>query len=356
MNDSSDKLTHTTVVDYLRTHLPYESKIRVYAKRMVEDTTSVIRWFKPWRHLAEGHPSTLQLETTNICNANCIFCAYQYQENFRTGTGYMSDEILERALTQFKDMGGQDVEFTPLVGDALVDPQIIPRVKHAKDLGFQWVHFYTNGILFNKIDVDALIKTGVDTISLSTGPFDETIWTQLYRNSQYKNLILGIKKLLKARNELNPNMKFSIVFRSSIPYKELVELPDYRNEIMPLMTEKEREDIYVLTKGFDTWGSQIKKEDLIGIMDLALPPLIKRRPCLWTFTMKVMWDGKVRACACRFEGTEMKDGNDGLMVGDLHHASLRDIWHGAEMEELRNRFVEGNLPTVCATCTMYKSC
>ncbi len=33
-------------------------------------------------------PFELHLELTNLCNANCIFCPYQYQER---ATGFMSD-------------------------------------------------------------------------------------------------------------------------------------------------------------------------------------------------------------------------------------------------------------------------
>ena len=38
-------------------------------------------------------PFELHLELTNLCNANCIFCPYQFQER---PTGFMSDEVFER--------------------------------------------------------------------------------------------------------------------------------------------------------------------------------------------------------------------------------------------------------------------
>ena len=350
-------MKHSKIVDYFRTQISYESEIRVYAKRIVQDTTSLLRSFLPWKHLEEACPVTLAVETTNICNADCIFCAYQYQEDFRKGHGVMSDEVFERSLTQFKEMGGRKIDFTPLVGDPLVDPKIIPRLKYAKDKGFK-VFFFTNGILFNRIDIESFIKTGIDSITVSTGPFDKENYEKMYRtkHGQYEELIQGVKKLLTIRKKLNAKLKIHILFRSNIPYKDLIELPDYKNEIMPLMTEEERKSVYVLTKGFDSWGDLIHKEDLIGIMDLALPPLIKRRPCTWTFVMMVMWDGKVRACSCRYTGTESLEENDGLFIGDLNKSSLKDIWHGTEVRDLRQSFVKGNIPPVCQTCSMYRPC
>ena len=348
---------HAKIVNYLRTSLPYDSEMRVYAKRIVEDTKSLARMFLPWKHLVESFPPSMTIETTNICNASCIFCAYQYQEDFRKGQGVMSDTIFERSLAQFKEMGGREINFTPLVGDALIDPNIIKRIKHAKDMGFK-VTFFTNGILFNRIDMEAFINSGVDTVSLSTGPFNREDYEKLYRTKpgQYEELKEGLKKLLTARKKLNKKFKFRILFRSNMSFKDLEKLPDYQNEILPLMSEEERKSVYVLSKGFDSWGNQIRKEDLDGIMDIALPPLIKRRPCAWTLEMTVLWDGKVRACSARYTGTEALDDNDGLFVGDLNESSLKDIWRGKELKDLRQRFVTGSLPPVCQTCTMYRPC
>jgi MoaA/NifB/PqqE/SkfB family radical SAM enzyme len=348
---------NSKIVDYFRTSLSYESPVRVYAKRIVEDSKSLLRTFKPWKHLEQVPPATIAIETTNICNADCIFCGYQYQDKYREGQGVMSDTVFENFITQFEKMGGKKIDFTPLVGDALVDPKIIHRIKYAKDKGFK-VFLFTNGILFNRIDIEAFVKTGINSISLSTGPFDKENYEKLYRtkHGKYEDMIQGMKKLLETRNKLNAKLKLTILFRSNMPYKDLIELPDYKNIILPLMTEREKEAVYVLTKGFDSWGGQIQKEDLDGIMDMAVPPLIKRRPCSWTFYNEVMWDGKVRACSCRFTETENSDADDGLLIGDLNKSSLKDIVFGSEVKQLRQSFVDGKPPPVCASCTMYKPC
>ncbi len=43
-------------------------------------------------------PFELHLELTNICNASCIFCPYQYQER---ATGFMSDAVFEKAVNDY---------------------------------------------------------------------------------------------------------------------------------------------------------------------------------------------------------------------------------------------------------------
>ena len=80
---------HVLLIDYLRRHLPSDSFIRPYAKRIVEDGRTLLRTPRKWDHLEIETPKTLFVETTNICNADCIFCAYQYQAGFRPGKGVM---------------------------------------------------------------------------------------------------------------------------------------------------------------------------------------------------------------------------------------------------------------------------
>ncbi|MFZ3137365.1 MAG: FkbM family methyltransferase [Thermodesulfovibrionales bacterium] len=149
----------------------------------------------------------------------------------------------------------------------------------------------------------------------------------------------------------------TIAFRSHIPMRKVLALPDFRNFILPLLTPDDQQNLIVNTRGFDTWGGQIRKEDMLGLMRLALPPLIKYRPCNWTLSgLYVTWEGQVRACACRFAETPNKDGKDELYVGNIMESSLSEIWYGEEIKRLRRRFQDGNLPLVCKNCTMYRSC
>ena len=47
-------------------------------------------------------PFELHLELTNLCNANCVFCPYQFQER---ETGFMSDEVFHKAVADFVASG-----------------------------------------------------------------------------------------------------------------------------------------------------------------------------------------------------------------------------------------------------------
>ncbi|HWX18509.1 MAG TPA: radical SAM protein [Candidatus Binatia bacterium] len=352
------KTWHPPIVDFLRRHLPSDSFIRPYAKRIVEDARSVLHSGQDWTVREQAAPENLFLETTNICNADCVFCAYQYQDRFRAGKGVMSDETFEKALADYvaftSGPAERHVNFTPLVGDPLVDPKIIHRVARCKAIGAD-VTFFTNGILLNRIDVKALVATEVDRIYISTAPFEREAHERLYRtHGKYDDLLAGVQKLLDARNEQNATTRVNLMFRSDIPLPQIKELPDFKRCILPRLRPKEVNNIYAQVRGFDSWGGQIQQSDLPPGMGLAQPPRLKRRPCLWTFNLMVMYDGLVRACSCRFTGSE-RVGTDGLLVGNLKEQTLAEIWKGDAIRALHRTFEAGNLREVCRSCTMYRS-
>src|SRR2546426_9406548 len=76
-------------------------------------------------------PFELHLELTNLCNANCIFCPYQFQER---EIQFMSDAVFEKAVGDYIAIGGGSVGLTPIVGDALIDPKFLARVKYVRSL------------------------------------------------------------------------------------------------------------------------------------------------------------------------------------------------------------------------------
>src|SRR5215470_17356432 len=90
-------------------------------------------------------PYELHFELTNLCNANCVFCPYQYQTR---EIATMSDEVFDKALADFVAAGGGSVGLTPIVGDALIHPRFLSfvgRLRSEPCIDRIWLT--TNGIL-----------------------------------------------------------------------------------------------------------------------------------------------------------------------------------------------------------------
>ena len=207
-----------TGIDLFDQYVPGGAVVLDYVRRARADLVSLLRFSRPWCYMEQELP-WLTLEVTNVCNANCCFCAYQYQNRFRKGKGFLSDELFDKAVDQYIGMGGRFVGFTPFAGEPLLDRKIIERIETVNGLG-AWTGFYTNGIRLNHIDIDGLLRSGIDAIVVSTAPLERDMYELIYRNRRYDDVLQGLKKLLIARNAIRKELVINIAFRSHIPLKQ----------------------------------------------------------------------------------------------------------------------------------------
>ncbi|MCX7935512.1 MAG: radical SAM protein, partial [Planctomycetota bacterium] len=281
---------HAPWVDWLRRWLSPDLYLRRYAKAAVEDLRSLWRWRAAWRTLAEQPPPALFLEPTNRCNANCVFCAYRYQRSRWRDEGTMALAVSSAACEQYRALGGGHIIFTPVVGEPLLDPHILERIRAAKAQGLT-VDLSTNGILLGRLPPLALIAAGLDTLAVSLPPLDAESLRRLFRATAYGELLTGLEELLRTRNAQASALRVRLLFRSDLTAAETLSRRDYVERILPLLKPAERQEVYVQIRAFDNWGGLIAAQDLPGMMRLAAAPRLKRRPCLWTFMPIVLWDG-----------------------------------------------------------------
>jgi MoaA/NifB/PqqE/SkfB family radical SAM enzyme len=261
----------------------------------------------------------------------------------------MPDDLYTRVLKEYQEMGGRNISFAPVVGEPLIDPNFIDRIKKAKSMGFKSIYACTNGILLYRYDAEELLMSGIDRLIISTPPFDRERFEKLCRSREYEKLLEGLEKLLLVNQKLGKPVRIEISFRSDIPLKDVLRTNDYQKYIKPYIDD-ERREISILVKGYDNWGGMIKQKDLLGEMELASIPRYKFRPCSRMFSCMIMWDGRVRACSCRFSNF---DKEDELLIGDLNDRDLNAIWFGDKIRQLRRNFIENTLCVTCRNCAMY---
>ncbi len=293
--------------------------------------------------LEKEPPRTIGLEVTDVCSANCVFCAYRFTEP----KGPMPTRIFRKAIEQYREMGGKAVYFSPLVGDPLCDPFLFERIKIVTSVGMK-VGFHTNAILL-KGKVDKLVDSGVDHITLSMASFDRGMFYRMFRSNggSYEAYIDSILELLKANRRRGNPIKINIMFRVD----RLDALPGSDFGRVVSVTSKDfRERNIDFDIGFDDWCGQIEDRYFVGDMKLIPRPRRRRVPCGATFYPYIMRDGSVRACGCRFS-----DGGkyDELVYGSLEKNTLRELWHGERIREIWRSFVNLNPPNTCKKCLAY---
>lgn len=293
-----------------------------------------------------GAIPSISIETTNICNANCTFCAYQYQKR---PTGIMEMELFKKIIDEYAECGGGVVGFTPTVGDPLVDPYIVERIRYARSKPeISGVTMYSNMISLKRFGAKALVESGLTALTVSTSGFDESMYQRVYRSKMYKQVLSNIKVFAEANREAGDPVDFRITMRVDRSGSEVSASKDFQ-EIAALVGI----DHISIKFRYDSWAGKITQDQLSGNMKLRRISNLRNprlSPCsAMYFGPMVYWDGKVGACGCRDVNASE------LIIGDAKASHLAEIWFGEEIRRLREDFLTPRRKDICKNCSHYNN-
>ena len=112
-------------------------KVKAAVRRAAE--ALLRRQAKPVRRLmlATGRdrspiwPEIVQIESTNICNAKCVFCP---RDEMHRAQGVMSRELFRKIVDECAALGITHVRMHNY-GEAFLDRHLIEKVRYAKEKG-----------------------------------------------------------------------------------------------------------------------------------------------------------------------------------------------------------------------------
>jgi len=290
-------------------------------------------------------PLGLDLNVVDFCNSNCVFCAYHLT---RPRGIVMSIRIYEKAVREFARMGGGSVSHNGLVGDPLLDPTLFDKLRISSSYPEVCSRvLFTNGILLSQDkNVEKILESGISKLFISVSDFEETSYKRIFRVDKYHEVLEGIRLLITRSNEMKNSIEVFLNVRTNKNSREVLSSDDYKRIIAPLFDR----DHIAISRWFDSWCGQIQEENLLNNMYMKPDPHIRSLPCERTFYLGILPDGYVRACPCRFG---RKGTHDELIVGNIAENSLEQIWAGRKMREIRESFLENELPEVCGNCNDY---
>jgi MoaA/NifB/PqqE/SkfB family radical SAM enzyme len=290
----------------------------------------------------------LQVSVTNVCNARCSFCAYRLVADTERPTGVMKMEVFKKAVDEYSAMGGKSIDLTPTVGDPLLDPTLIEKVKYCREhTGIQDICLTTNAIaMCKRYMFRQLVDTGANIICISLPGLDTETYKQVYGIDRYPEVIKGIAELLKYNKERGEPSRVILRFRNPQKPSTLIASKDFVEHIKPYLSNQVTCNF---TVDFDNWGGSIGEQDMYGIMKLREIPPRYNVPCANLFNFMVRYDGSVRLCGCRLKDSE----DDGLVVGNVFQNSLEEIGRGKRVHDIIEGFYNGKRPSTCEQCSFY---
>ncbi len=318
---------------YLKTKTEHRTLPEKISKNL---KARVARW------ITDYMPVSFGLELSNACNANCTFCAYQYQQREK---GIMTMDVFRRAIDEFCKIGGGNVNMTPTVGDPLVDRQLLDKVRYArgkKEIEEIW--FYTNAIALNHFDLKEFLASGLSAVRISTCIKDKETYLKIYRSHKYEQMLQNIVDLCEMNRQSGSPLHIMLFLRIPKPFEEIHDSPDYRR----VAAYFKKDDLIHLDDEYDSWGGLIDEKDLPAGNRLYENDLDQtREPCSELYRrVNVLYDGTVNNCVCR-------DLNADLKIGDLKTQTLEQIWRGEGLKKLREDWYQGAVPKTCRGCQRY---
>src|SRR5947208_11244878 len=108
-------------------------------------------------------PEIVQIESTNICNAKCVFCP---RDDMHRDQGVMSRELFKKVVDECAALGITHVRMHNY-GEAFLDRYLTEKVRYAKEKGIREVGVISNGSLITEKVARGIIEAGLDAINIS---------------------------------------------------------------------------------------------------------------------------------------------------------------------------------------------
>ncbi len=291
----------------------------------------------------------LSIETTNICNANCIFCAYQYQSR---PMGIMDMDLFKRIVKQYAGKNIGNVNLTPTVGEPLADKYLIERIRFIRKFkNINKIGIYTNLISLKNFDLKEFVSSGLTDLGVSASGFDKDMYERVYRSKMYTKVYNNLIDLLKINNELGKPINITIDLRSDLSFKDTFNLPDHKKLLNYIDNNK-----FFYKFRYDNWAGKIKQTDLLGIMKLRSKfninfNNIRNSPCSEYYSgPHIYWNGDVGICGCR--DVDAKE----LIIGSTKDSKsdINEIWSNKKRDKLIKNFMT-QPESICQNCSHYNN-
>src|SRR5262245_20609454 len=177
-------------------------KLKATARRAAEGLLH--RQAKPIRRLllAAGRerspvlPEIVQIESTNICNAKCVFCP---RDEMHRKQGVMDMALFKKIVDEAVVLGIRHVRVHNY-GEPFVDRQLVEKVRYAKARGVDEVGMISNGSLITEETARGMVEAGLDAVNISVDAAGKDVFERTRVGLKYDKVIANIERLVAVRN------------------------------------------------------------------------------------------------------------------------------------------------------------
>jgi len=302
--------------------LSFRHAIRTSVERVLLSRAHLIRrgLIAAGRDRAPRLPEIVQIESTNICNARCVFCP---RDQMHRRQGVMDEALFRKVVDDCAALGIRHVRLHNY-GEPFVDRHLTDKVAYAKQKGIAEVGVISNGSLIDEQVARGVIDAGLDAINISVDASGREVFERTRIGLEYDKVIANIERLVRIRAELgrtHPKLILSFV-RQDNSDEERAFIDHWRT-----IADK------IHITDLHNWAGTLNRDSDV------------RYPCYrqW-LTFTVLWDGRVSLCCADFDGR--------VILGDMRTSNIRDIWESEAYRQVRREHLESGGPEICRACDL----
>jgi len=270
------------------------------------------------------YPRLVCVETTNYCNATCVFCPNNALSRKKQ---HMSDELFEKIIEDCRQFPLEAIE--PFMqGDPFSDPKIMNRLEHIRSrLPDTKLRLYTNGYAMTPKRIDRMAGMGIDHLYISLNTLDP---------HKYEEVMgLKLKRTLDNMSYLTDPVRRSKV----------------ANKITFRMTRLEHTTLEEQDRFLEYCKERGVRSFIVGLFnykgDIQSPLPVPTYPCEHITRLDILASGNVTLCCMDQDGE--------YSWGDVNTHSVLEVFRGTVARRYRDMHRGGRRTEIepCGTCNLF---
>jgi radical SAM protein with 4Fe4S-binding SPASM domain len=286
----------------------------------------------PFRYGIPDFALYVDIELTNDCNLNCLFCVRQQMTR---PIGFMKLELFKEICRQLKKYNCLGLRFLRW-GEPLLNKNIFAMLKIAKEYGFL-THITTNGLFLEDDAISKLIELKLDSINVSMQGLTEEEYNSLRRTSKYSLLESNLKRLHSRKEEKKSAFPF-VCLATTLTDETEDQVNDFINRWRSFVDD--------FSIGY-TWFKRLKDKAEVDLWLKKSKPLPHYFRCIEVMCkLSIDWDGEVSPCCL--------DYNRQLSLGNVARDDLMTLWRSPKLKSIRDLLSQKQQDSIdlCSTCEL----
>ncbi len=279
----------------------------------------------PRQGIVPDFPLCLDIETTNVCDLDCIMCprTIMIARGSYGKVGYMDFDLFRRLIDQGARYGLPSIKLNYL-GEPLLHPDLPKQLRYAKAAGVLDTMFNTNATQLTEEKAHEVLEAGVDNIFFSVDSAYREKYNAIRIGSDFDKVVANIVRFCEIKRK-----------GSYRHVQTRVSLTVMENDLSELEAFKDFWLEHVDVVGFGLY------HDLDGIDSPYNPNFTCAQPFQRMF---VMWDGVTPPCCVDYER--------GYVTGDARTTDLKAVWDGPAYQRMREAQTTGRYKDIgiCNKC------